>query len=316
MTGKTLFFQGDEYFNYGFPGNHPLKRQRYWATLEKMEKRGLFERENVVRIEAKPASEDTLRLFHSEEHIEMVRTYSSIGRGYLDYGDTPAYKGVFEAALTVVGASVEAVDAIVKGRATHSLGIVGGLHHAGRDRSAGFCVFNDVAVAMTYLLEVRGLQRILYVDIDAHHGDGVYYSFQDDPRVWIGDIHQRGDTLYPGTGWEWETGVGEALNTKLNIPLPPGASDRELLEAIERVVEFGEKAAPQIVLMQTGTDGLIHDPLTQLKYTLDGHQEAVMRIHDLAEKKCGEKLAVFGGGGYDIEGTSDAWTNILDLLSR
>ncbi|NIM44338.1 MAG: acetoin utilization protein AcuC, partial [Nitrososphaeria archaeon] len=308
-------FQGDEYFNYGFPTGHPLTSKRYWATLRKMEERGIFERENVVRVEAKSVSEEILRLFHSEDHIELVRDLSSVGRGYLDYGDTPAYKGVFEASMASVGASVKAVDSIMKEEAVHSQCIAGGLHHASRDRSAGFCVFNDVAVAITYLLEVIGIERILYVDIDAHFGDGVFYSFNEDSRVWIGDVHQRGDTLYPGTGWEWETGEGAAVDTKLNIPLRPGASDDELIEGINKIVEHGERAFPQIILMQTGTDGLINDPLTNLRYTLEGHLEAVKRVHSLADRVCSGKMAVFGGGGYDVEGTSDAWTNILDFLS-
>lgn len=310
---KTLFFQGDKYLAYGFP-NHPLSPARHLATLEKIKTRGLFERKNIIKIEAEPVSDSILKLFHTEEYIQQVKSLSLKGSGRLD-PDTPAFKGMFDISRRVVGSSVKAVELVLKGKADCSFNMVGGLHHAREDRAAGFCVFNDAAVVIAYALKKLKVERILYVDMDAHHGDGVFYGFYNNPRVWIGDIHQNGRSLYPGTGFEWETGEGMAVGTKMNFSLHPGASDKELLEAIDEILNLGKKALPQIILLQAGTDGIEGDPITALRYTINGHLEAVKRVHGLASELCDGRLVVFGGGGYNINNTTEAWTNILDFLS-
>jgi acetoin utilization protein AcuC len=313
---KTLFFHGEHYLDYGFPGFHPLSSKRLRMVQARIEERGILERDNIVNVEAHPVPLNILRLFHTQGHIDLVKRLSEEGRGYLDHGDTPAYPGMYEDSLVVVGASIQGVEAVWKGTVDTGFQCSGGLHHARPDRSAGFCIFNDIGVGIAYLFNHLGAERILYVDIDAHHGDGVFYSFYDDPRLWIGDIHQDGRTLYPGTGFEWERGEGEAEGTKLNIPLPPGASDKELLKAVEEVVEHGRRAEPEMILLQAGADCIEGDPITWLRYSLDGHLSAVKRIHQLAEEICDGKLLVFGGGGYNLENTAEAWANILDFLSQ
>lgn len=313
MTGDTLFFVGD-YLNFGFP-NHPLTSERFHRTVRLLQQRRILDRPTVHVVEPEPVDMEVLRLFHTEDHVELVKRKSEEGRGYLDYGDTPAYPEVYEHAMLYVGATVQAVHEVVEGHFDHGLQLVGGLHHATRSSSAGFCVFNDVGVAISYLLERMGIEGVLYFDIDAHHGDGVFYEFYDDPRVRIVDIHQDGRTLYPGRGFEWETGSGKARGAKMNIPLPPGSGDRELLRAVQAGIEFGEKAPVEMILVQAGTDGIRGDPITALSYSIEGHLKAVESFHQLSERCCDGKLVVFGGGGYNVESTSQAWANILDLLS-
>src|SRR4029077_7880234 len=169
-------------------------------------------------VEPERADEEVLSLFHEKGHIEFVRKASTLGYGFLDQGDTPAFAGVLEAAEFAVGSTLACVEKVLSGEADHAFNPVGGLHHARPDRSAGFCVFNDIGVAIETLRR-RGIERRLYVDIDAHHSDGVFYPFEQDRKVFIFDVHEDGRFLYPGTGKEIETGEGGAVGTKVNVPL-------------------------------------------------------------------------------------------------
>ncbi|MEM5874588.1 MAG: acetoin utilization protein AcuC [Candidatus Aenigmatarchaeota archaeon] len=309
---KKVLFPIGRNLNYGFP-NHPLTSLRLKKTIEIAKQMKLFERENLIVKEVENFGEDILYLFHTKEHVEFVKQSSKIGKGFLDYGDTPSYKGVFENSLAAVEASLMIAKEILNGNVNKGFNIAGGLHHAYPDRSAGFCVFNDIGVSINYIFKEFKIKRILYVDIDAHHGDGVFYSFYNNPKVWIADIHQL--PLYPGTGFEFERGEGEAEGTKLNIPIPPNSSDKELLNAIEKIINFGKEAKPEIIILQAGADGINGDPLTQLKYSLHAHLKAVKAISSLADEICNGKLIVVGGGGYNIENVSKAWANILDFLT-
>ncbi|MCS7123604.1 MAG: acetoin utilization protein AcuC [Candidatus Aenigmarchaeota archaeon] len=312
MEEKKLFLPIGRNLSYSFP-NHPFSYERVEKTFEILESKKILERKNIIMEKIEILPEDILYFFHEKEHINFVKKMSEEGEGYLDFGDTPVYKGVFEDALAVVSASLIATEKVWKNEAECAFNIIGGLHHAFKNRSAGFCVFNDVCVVISYLLEKFKVKRILYVDIDAHHGDGVFYSFYSNPKVWIADIHQI--NIFPGTGFEWETGEGEAEGTKLNILVDAGAGDKELLKGMKKIVEFGEMAKPEIILMQVGADGIRGDPLTQLKYSLEGHLKAVKIIYQLAKNLCNGKFVAFGGGGYNINNVSNAWTNLIDFLS-
>src|SRR5579872_3462010 len=208
---------------YSFGDGHPFGPDRLAAFTREFEARGLDRR--VRQLEPRTASEEELRTFHSPAYLEFVRERSASGTGLLDAGDTPAYRGVYEAAAGVVGATLSAMEAIMRGECRRAFVPIAGLHHAARDRAAGFCVFNDCGVVIEHVRRRRGLTRVGYVDIDAHHGDGVFYAFEADPAVIIADTHEDGRYLYPGTGLASETGRGEALGTKLNLPLQPGADD-------------------------------------------------------------------------------------------
>src|SRR5687767_10092343 len=186
------------------------------------------------------ASEETILSFHDKSYVDLVKQYSQLGSGYLDAGDTPAYKGVFEAAATVVGSSLKALEAVIERKkgSRHAFNPIGGLHHAYRGNASGFCVFNDVGVMILSARRKYGLDRIAYVDIDAHHGDGVYYEFERDPLTFVADIHEDGKYLFPGTGSREERGRGEAEGTKLNVPVAPGSTDIEFVASFKEVEKF------------------------------------------------------------------------------
>jgi acetoin utilization protein AcuC len=192
---------------------------------------------------------------------------------------------------------------------------IAGLHHARRDTAGGFCVFNDCGVAIELLRSRHGIRRIAYVDIDAHHGDGVLYGFEDDPELYIGDIHEDGRFLYPGTGWSHETGSGAAEGTKLNVPLPPGAGDGEFIAAWERVAAHIEASRPEFIILQCGADGLAGDPLTHLQYSAAAHRAAAAALRDIADRHCGGRLVALGGGGYSPRGIGEAWCTVIDEMA-
>jgi len=207
---------------YGFGDGHPFGPDRLAAFVRELTARGLTQR--VATLEPRQASDAELRSFHTTEYLDFVRERSASGTGLLDAGDTPAFKGVYEAAAGVVGATLASMEAIMQGRCRRAFVPIAGLHHAARNRAAGFCVFNDCGVAIEQLKQA-GMKAVAYVDIDAHHGDGVFYAFEDDARVVFADLHEDGRYLYPGTGAAGETGRGAAAGMKLNVPLPPGADD-------------------------------------------------------------------------------------------
>jgi acetoin utilization protein AcuC len=204
---------------------------------------------------------------------------------------------------------------VLSGRLDHFFNPVGGLHHARRDRAGGFCVFNDAAIAVCELLEKKQMKRVAYVDIDAHHGDGVFYAFESDPRVIIGDIHEDGHFLYPGTGDSSETGSEGAQGTKLNIPMHPWAEDLEFFEAFDRVERFVRKAKPEFILFQCGADCLAGDPITSLSYTAAVHSYASKKLHELSHEVCDGRIVAMGGGGYDPLNVSEAWMAVVGELS-
>lgn len=299
---------------YSFGGSHALRSDRMLAFWSALQGARVLEHDDLVLGEPVLAEEAEILLFHTKEYIEFVKRASRSGIGYLDYGDTPAFKGVYEAASYVVGSTLQGLRAVMSGEAEHAFNPMGGLHHARRDRAGGFCVFNDPSIAIAAGEREYGLERILYMDIDAHHGDGVLYGFYEDPRVFIADVHEDGRFCYPGTGFRWETGAGEAKGTKLNIPLKPGAGDLELEGAIGEIEEFADRAEPELIVLQCGADGLCGDPLTYLCYSLEGHRNAVKLAHDLARRHCDGKLLALGGGGYNRASTAKAWLGVVEEL--
>ncbi len=175
-------------------------------------------------------------------------------------------------------------------------------------------MFNDCAIAIEAARRVHGIGRVAYVDIDAHHGDGVFYGFEDDPDLLFADVHEDGRFLYPGTGSREETGRGRARGTKLNIPLPPGAGDAEFMAAWREIEAYVDAFEPQLVLLQCGADSLGGDPITHLAYTDDAHAHAAERLRELAGRHGGGRLLAMGGGGYDRDNLARAWTRVVEAL--
>ncbi len=308
---------GPESELYAFPHGHPMNKERFRvfeSSIQDLAKSKGVDGGGVTIVAPRLAKEEDALLFHTKYYVDFVKTSSKVGSGYLDYGDTPSFKGVFEASLFSVGGTLAGLDLISKGEFDHFFNPVGGLHHARSDRAGGFCVFNDAAIAVCRLLQQeRG--RIAYVDIDAHHGDGVFYAFESEPRVIIGDIHEDGRFLYPGTGSALESGSGKAEGTKLNIPMPPRAGDQEFRHAFDRVEEFVKSFKPEFILFQCGADCLAGDPIAQLMYTPAAHAYATERLHELAHDVCGGRLLAMGGGGYDPVNVSAAWTAVASGLT-
>jgi len=308
---------GPESKLYSFPNGHPLNKSRTELFAVALGEVASSETEDQKISIFNPmlTTEKELLLFHTQRYIDFVNQASIRGTGYLDYGDTPVFPGVYEAALYTVGSSLNGLSSINEGRVDHFFNPVGGLHHARRDRAGGFCVFDDCAVAISKALGDLGMKRVAYVDIDAHHGDGVYYGFEADPRVYIGDIHEDGRFLYPGSGSTDETGSGPAKGTKLNLPLPPGSGDDAFIQAFDKILHFVRDSNPEFIFLQCGADGLHDDPLTHLNYTARVHAYATRKLHDLAHEICRGKILAMGGGGYNPKNVRDAWIAVVNGLA-
>jgi acetoin utilization protein AcuC len=309
---STCVVAGERIARYGFPDGHPFGPDRHDVFWRELVASGLDRR--VLQLAPRRATRAELELFHDPGYVEFVMSRSESGEGFLDAGDTPAFKGVFEAACDVVGASLVAAEAVMDGRARRAFVPIAGLHHAGRAHAAGFCVFNDIGVVVEMLKREHDLSRIAYVDIDAHHGDGVYYAFEDDPALVFADTHEDGRFLYPGTGAASEIGSGAATGVKLNLPLRPGAGDAEFLAAWPAIEAHLERHRPEFVLFQCGADSLGGDPITHLALTEGAHAHAASRLCALADRHAGGRTLGLGGGGYNRRNIARAWTRVLQAF--
>ncbi len=298
---------------YSFGPNHPFNASRY--TLFEKELNLLKKELSFKLLPPELASFSDISLFHAPSYVKFVKEQSERGDGYLDYGDTPAFKGVYEAASYLVGSAILGVELALSNKEP-VFQVAGGLHHAKRGSAAGFCVFNDPGVAISYILTKKGLNSVFYIDIDAHHGDGVMYGFYSDKRVIILDVHEDGRYLYPGTGFEHEIGEGDAKGTKFNIPLLPSAGDEELIKAIMKAEDIIKEFSPSFLLVQAGVDGFLGDPISHLSYTLDGYQETIEFIKYLSKQYFDNKVLIFGGGGYSAKNLKDAWISIIRAFTK
>ena len=306
---------GYESERYSFPSGHPLNNSRTELFAQSLRRLASEKQGSLKLTKPVPATEEELFLFHTKEYVEFVKEKSRDGGGFLDYGDTPAFPGVYEASSYTVGTTLYGLKQILEKKTDHFFNPVGGLHHARRTRAGGFCVFNDAAVAISRAIRELGMKRVAYVDIDAHHGDGVYYGFEDDERVIIADLHEDGRFLYPGTGFANETGKEGARGTKLNIPLLPGSGDNEFFEAFDRIESFVRDRKPEFIFLQCGADGLKGDPITGLEYTSKAHAHATKKIHEISHQICEGRILAMGGGGYNPKNVESAWIAVAKELA-
>jgi acetoin utilization protein AcuC len=310
---EVCVYLGPALASYNFGDDHPYGPKRHDAFSKALGRQSWSER--AGRHAPVQASQAEIEKFHSHSYVELVKERSKTGYGYLDYGDTPAFKGVYEAAAHVVGSGLHATARVMAGEIKRAFIPIAGLHHAARDHASGFCVFNDCGVIIETLLQDFKLKRVAYVDIDAHHGDGVFYAFETDPRVIIADLHQDGRTLYPGTGFVHETGKDEARGTKLNIPMQPGADDSQFMEAWNRVETHLQQHPPEFIVLQSGADSLAGDPITDLRYSSLAYAHAARRLRALADEHCQGKLIALGGGGYNLNNVVTGWVAVVEALA-
>jgi acetoin utilization protein AcuC len=305
-------YLGEALGRYGFGDGHPFSPQRYEVFKEAFYQLSLDTQVDILAPVS--ALQETIELFHDHDYVELVKHKSITGEGHLDCGDTPAFVGVYEAACTVAGTTVDAADRIMRGEYKRAFVPIAGLHHARRHIAAGFCAFNDCGIVIEFLRKQHGIKRIAYIDIDAHHGDGVFYSFEDDPQLIFADMHEDGRYLYPGTGSIEETGKGTAAGTKLNIPMPPHANDNTFMQIWPKLEDFVRRANPEFILLQAGADSIEGDPITHLAYSEASHAHAATRLCRLADATCEGRLLVMGGGGYNLNNIAKTWTAVVEAL--
>lgn len=307
-------YLGEALSRYSFGAGHPFSPQRLQAFTEAFYQQHLDQQVDILSPES--CTREQLELFHEPAYIERVRLQSKLGTGFLDHGDTPAFIGIYQAACLVVGTSLAATEQIMLGNYRRAFIPIAGMHHARRDRAAGFNAFNDCGVVIEYLREQHNIQRIAYVDIDAHHADGVFYSFEADPDLIFVDLHEDGRYLYPGTGKIEETGKDKATGTKLNIPLPPGSNDIQFRQVWPKLESFIRKQKPDFIIFQAGADSMLDDPITHLAFSEQSHAYAATQLCALADELCEGRLLVMGGGGYNLDNIARAWTAVVAAISK
>ncbi|MEA3290817.1 MAG: acetoin utilization protein AcuC [Pseudomonadota bacterium] len=313
MDSRTIVYADERLASYHFGEQHPFGPARFSAFRDEFLARGLDKRCTVG--EAVAADRSSVELFHTPAYVERVIEASTTGVGYLDRGDTPAVRGIYEAAALVAGSVLDGVERVMNGEHARAFVPIAGLHHARRDSAAGFCVFNDCGIAIEALRGRHDIRRVAYVDIDAHHGDGVFYAFKQDPDLIFADLHEDGRFLYPGTGAANETGRGAAEGTKLNIPMRPGARDVDFHTAWERVESYLAQAEPEFFILQCGADSIKGDPITHLAYSPDAHRHAANRLRILADRYAGGRLLALGGGGYNLQNIAAGWNAVVEALT-
>ncbi|MEK6536877.1 MAG: acetoin utilization protein AcuC, partial [Actinomycetota bacterium] len=319
MTRTSALIYSDSYQDYKFSPGHPLKPERLLLTAELIKAYGLPGLPGMRIVEPRLATDEELRLVHDQAYIDKVREFSDpeIGRDYapgwgLWTGDNPVFPRMHEASATIAGGALVAARMIMEGELDHALHVGGGLHHAHRDHASGFCIYNDVALAVAWLKRNYGV-RVLYLDFDAHHGDGVQEMFYDDADVMTVSFHESGMYLFPGSGFTNEAGAGEARGFAANLPLAPGTTDDIFLEAYDELVPPLARAfKPDIIVTQNGCDAHWSDPLTHLGLTLRGFAALDRRLHELAHEVCGGRWLGSGGGGYQAYTVVPrAWTRLM-----
>jgi acetoin utilization protein AcuC len=321
VTGTAGLVLCPEARIYDHGPQHPLRPQRVLYTWSLIEACGLLDAANVTRLACRTAEDAELELVHHEAFVDATRRaghgedgpWARFGYGP---GDNPIFPNMHEAAALVAGASLVAARAVHEGSVSHAFNAAGGLHHAMPSRASGFCVYDDPAVAIAWLLE-RGVHPIAYVDVDVHHGDGVQAIFYDEPNVLTVSIHQSGETLFPGTGFVEERGSGAAEGSAVNVPLSPGVSDVGWLAAFRAIVPPIVRAfAPTVLVTQLGCDTHRTDPLAQLLLSTNAYRETASELHALAHEVSQGRWIATGGGGYQwATVVPRAWTTYFAEMS-
>jgi len=312
---KTALIYTDAYLDYDYGPMHPLRIIRLKLTYELIKAYGLLDLPSVQFIPTIPAKEEDLTLFHSKDYIAILKVADDghLGREAYVYGlgpgDNPIFSGLFKWSLLVTGATLQAVDFVADGKGGVAFNIAGGLHHAMPSRASGFCYTNDPVIGIMRLVK-RGM-RVAYIDLDAHHGDGVQKAFYETDQVLTISLHESGYSLFPGTGFEYEIGNGKGEGFSVNLPFPAYTDDETYLWAFEEIVpELIEYFRPDIIVTQLGVDTFEDDPLTHLCLSIYGFEKVIKRIRELSYP-----WLALGGGGYEISNVARAWTLAWALMN-
>ncbi|MEV0126314.1 acetoin utilization protein AcuC [Streptomyces sp. NPDC050703] len=320
MSGRAQLMWDEAVTGYDFGPGHPMDPVRLGLTRSLVGAFGLDEELDVVA--AKRAGDSTLRLVHREDYVAAVKAVSedpASARGEYGLGteDDPAFAGMHEVSALIAGQSVGAAEAVWRGDALHAVNFAGGLHHAMPGGASGFCIYNDAALAVARLLEL-GAERVAYVDVDVHHGDGVQAAFWEDPRVLTVSLHEHPRTLFPQTGWPEETGAdGTAEGSAVNVALPAGTGDAGWLRAFHAVVpELLAEFRPQVLVTQHGADTHFDDPLAHLAVSLDAQRAVQVACHELAHEHAEGRWVALGGGGYAVvDVVPRSWTHLVAIAA-
>jgi len=320
MSGSATVVWDDGLTRYDFGPGHPFDPVRVRLTMALAGELGVLAAPSVTMVSPSPATDGELATVHDDEYIEAVRHAGRALTPELRFGlgteDDPVFEGMHEAAALVVGATMAAARSVWSGGATHAVSIAGGHHHAMRRAASGFCVYNDLAVAIKWLL-AAGAERVAYVDVDVHHGDGVQAAFYDDPRVLTISLHEHPLTLFPGTGLPGESGVGDGAGYAVNVALPAGTGDDGWLRAFDAVVPPLLRAfKPTVLVSQHGCDSHRLDPLAHLELSVDAQRRTQVMLHDLAHELCEGRWLSTGGGGYAlVQVVPRTWTHLLAVAA-
>ncbi len=314
LSGRVnpAFVYHEDFLRYDFGGGHALREVRLKLARDLISAYRLVGGEDELR--PKPADAAEIGRVHTKEYVSIVRDLSadphrvSYEHG-LGTADNPVFAGMYDAAALQAGATLLACEEVASGRRNRAFNLGGGFHHAFAEHASGFCVFNDLAIGITSLLEDHSVKRILYVDVDAHHADGVQAIFYEDPRVMTISLHEDGHYLFPGSGFTDEIGKGMGEGFSVNVPLPPYTRDVSYLYAFQEIVPPLARAfKPEIIVSQLGADGHHLDPLTHLMLTTETYEAVGRILDDLSKELCSGRWIATGGGGYDLTAVPRVWT--------
>lgn len=319
MRSRTRVVWDEDFVRYDFGPGHPFAPVRIALTARLCRDLGLFDDVDVV--DADVAGVDLLRTVHTAELVDAVQRASADTRAEVGHGvgttETPSFVGMHDSAARVFSGSVHLARALAAGEIDHGVNFAGGLHHASADAASGFCVYNDCAGAIRALLDA-GVEQVVYVDTDVHHGDGTESIFWDEPRVTTISVHESGHTLFPGTGYPGDVGGAGAEGTAVNVALPAGTGDAGWLRAIHAVVRpVVREVRPQVLVTQHGCDTHVLDPLANLRVSVDGQRAAAMMMHELAHEVTGGRWLALGGGGYElVDVVPRAWAHLVGVAAH
>lgn len=312
----------DRLLGYDFGAQHPMNPVRLDLTRRLSDALGVLRHARLVEPELPGGSDEFLTWVHDPAYVQAVREASAdpgnadVRRG-LGTEDDPAFRGMHEISTLIAAGTVNACERVWTGATEHAVNFCGGLHHAMADRASGFCIYNDAALGIHWLLE-HGAQKVAYVDLDVHHGDGVERIFWNDPRVLTVSIHETGRVLFPGTGFALDIGGPDALGSAVNISLPPGTGDSAWLRAMHAVIPQVVAAfEPDVLVSQQGCDSHYADPLAHFALTVDAQRTAYQSIHDLAHEVTGGRWVALGGGGYElVDVVPRAWSHLTAIATH